>query len=254
MFNNKILQSDDYALFTFSGKNRAVLKGQVEKIKKSIWVIWYINQSPILVDKDLVIIDWQHRSTACKELGLPIFYQIVEWDMDKIMIELNASQKNWGLIDFINHYAEQGKQWYVYFLHFQKKYDLSITSTLAITTDSKSPWKKIKSWEWYEVYFYADILAEMANRLVGFVEFAKDRTFLRALVRVYIRGWVEALQKLENQIIIIPKQINVLDYCVAFENILNKNVRGKKRIDLLGQVVNVDWIRLNKIQNQSLRK
>jgi hypothetical protein len=55
------------------------------------------------------------------------------------MIELNASQKNWGLIDFINHYAKQGKQWYVYFLHFKEKYNLSITSALAITTDSKSP-------------------------------------------------------------------------------------------------------------------
>jgi len=57
MLNNTIMESDDYALFTMSDKNRKISKRQVDKIKESIEVIGYINQAPILVDNNFVIID-----------------------------------------------------------------------------------------------------------------------------------------------------------------------------------------------------
>jgi hypothetical protein len=231
--NSKILMSDDYALFTMSDKNRPVTHWQVKKIKDSIGKIGYINEAPILVDENLVIIDWQHRFSACKELGLPIYYQIVKGNMEQIMIELNASQKNWTLPNYINHYAKQWKEWFVYFLEFQKKYDLPITSAMALLTDTKNSWKAIKNWEWYNEYKYSEIIAEMVNRIEWFVDFAKNRYFLRALVRVYIRAWVKWLLKVEEQIMVVQRQFSTLDYCIILENIINRKKRARNRIDLI---------------------
>ena len=231
------MKSDDYALFEMSDKNRKVSKKQVEKIKDSIKSIGYINQAPILVDETLTIIDWQHRFQACKDLDLPIYYQILKWDTDKIMVNLNASQKNWGLPDYVNHYAKQGKEWFLYFLDFMEKYKLNFTSAFAITTDAntKSTLKGIKWWEWYEVYEHSALIAEMANRIDMYVDFAKNRYFLRALVRVYQRAWIRWLKKIEDNIMIVPRQFNSKDYCAVFENIINRRKRARNRVDLLGE-------------------
>jgi len=245
------MESLDYWMFKLSDLNREVAKGQVEKIKQSIEKIGYIKKAPILVNKDMFIIDWQHRFEACAELHLPIYYEIVDWEMEKIMIELNASQKNWALIDYIKHYAEQWKEWFIYFLEFQKKYNLSITWTLSIITDAKSPWKKIKGWEWCPIYDYSDLVAQMACRVEWHIPFSKSRTFLRALVRVYIRGGVEALEKLEENILIIPQQFNIRDYCIIFENIINKRRRTNK-INLFWQMLGKWWVMLRGMNNEGM--
>ena len=245
MLNNTIMESDDYALFTMSDKNRKISKRQVDKIKESIEVIGYINQAPILVDDNFVIIDWQHRFMACRELDLPIYYQMVDWDTNKIMISLNASQKNWGLPDYISHYSKQNIEWFVYFLEFQEKYNLPFTSTLALLTDTntKNIWSKIKKWEWYEIYEYSKIIAEMVNRTRLYIDFATNRYFLRALVRVYSRAWIKWLLKVEENIMAVPKQFSSREYCVVFENIINRRKMNKNKVDLIGETYKAKWFK-----------
>ena len=44
------------------------------------------------------------------------------------MIELNSTQKEWALTDYIDYYAEKGVEWYIMFNQFKKKYKLNQTS------------------------------------------------------------------------------------------------------------------------------
>ena len=67
---------------------------------------------PITVNKNMEVIDGQHRLEACKILNQPIFYVIQEDSQDEDMILLNNSQKRWSLEDYVHFYSSRGKEAY----------------------------------------------------------------------------------------------------------------------------------------------
>ena len=104
-----MLQEHNYEKFKILNFNRVIEQGHVNTIKQSIKENGYIKSCPILVDKKFNIIDGQHRFIACQQLKLPIYYEIIDFSNNKLIIDLNTSHKNWGCVDYINYYAEKEK-------------------------------------------------------------------------------------------------------------------------------------------------
>nr|DAZ24984.1 MAG TPA: chromosome partitioning protein [Caudoviricetes sp.] len=98
----------DYERFKLLEFNRKGLdRNHINKIKDSISKNGYIG-NPILVNDDFEIFDGQHRFTALKEMGLEVPYEIRNIAYDSI-IDLNITQKKWGIEDYVNYYCEKDK-------------------------------------------------------------------------------------------------------------------------------------------------
>lgn len=124
-------QTNKYNKFKDLDGNRDINKTNLEKIKKSISDIGYQYSQPITVDMLLNVINGQHRKEACIQLGLPIIFNMqYTQDSLKITQDINKSQKNWAILDYIQSYANRG------FIAYQKFLNLidneKITISLAI--------------------------------------------------------------------------------------------------------------------------
>jgi len=103
----KIQLSKDYNNFKKMNGNRPIDEGHVKKLMQSIKEKDFTASNPIKVDADFNIIDGQHRFTACKNLGLPIYY--IQDDFDpKDFIRLNRHMKNVKISEYINFLAKNG--------------------------------------------------------------------------------------------------------------------------------------------------
>lgn len=100
--------SKDYDKFNLLEYNRNLDRNQINKLKESISIHGYLSSNPIIVDQKLNIVDGQHRFVACKDMGLPIVYEVIDNSTDMI-IDLNTTQKKWSLKDYVNYYAIKEK-------------------------------------------------------------------------------------------------------------------------------------------------
>lgn len=113
-----IYETNDYDSFKRLEGNRDVKCEK--KIIKSIESVGYI-PNPIMVNENMEVIDGQNRLGALKELGMPVQYYIVKGATIETAIALNLGRSNWSTIDYVNSYAEQGVETYVYFRELMER-------------------------------------------------------------------------------------------------------------------------------------
>lgn len=117
----KVYATEDYSKFKRLDGNRGVADGRVKKIINSITSIGYM-PVPILVNKNFEIIDGQGRVEACKRLGLPVYYIMVDGVGIEECIAMNINQVNWTINDYIKSYADRGNESYQYLLDLNTKF------------------------------------------------------------------------------------------------------------------------------------
>ena len=119
--------SRDYSMFRFLAGNRMISRRKVKRLIKSIKKKNLTELYPIIVNREMKILDGQHRYVACCELSLPIRYVIAD-DIDITMIsELNNAQDKWTAYDFLNAWCEVGLHDYKVFAGFIRKYGFSFS-------------------------------------------------------------------------------------------------------------------------------
>lgn len=224
------MKTNNYSKFNMSDSNRKTLPWLVDRLIESISSIWYLEYNPVIVDVEYNIIDWQHRFLACKNLWLPIYYEIEKGDADKIMIALNTNQKWWKLSDYISYYANKWVKWYVYFNNFKEKYKFGDSTVLSILAPHDK-WK-IKEWYEFDMLDYADDIALTITRLSGDLDFAHSRNFVLALSRLFRKWTKRDINKLLKKALTITKQWWSAEYVAIFENKINSWRRTDERISL----------------------
>lgn len=135
----------NYTQFKRLKGNRDIPESRIEKIVNSIQEIGWI-RNPIVVNENMEIIDGQGRFTALQRLGMPIEYVIANGAGTEACIRMNMDMVNWGLLDFIKSYAEQGNVNYQRLLSLIQMYaggNLNIITT-AIYRISKAKHREIK--------------------------------------------------------------------------------------------------------------
>lgn len=122
----------DYDLFKKTEMNRPIDESNLNKIILSLKLKNLLQYRPILVNKNMEIIDGQHRLEAAKRLGLPIFYEVEKTIKYEDMILLNSASKRWVAADYINYYEKNGNQDYKKLIDFSKRNNLSLSSSLRV--------------------------------------------------------------------------------------------------------------------------
>ena len=126
--------TNNYDMFKFKKENREInynkilsLKAKLIEDKRQIM--------PIICNRDMEIMDGQHRFVALKELNWDVMYYVDDFITGKELISINNTQKNWGLLDYIHFYASSGNNTYIRLENICKKYnDIPLkVITLAIS-------------------------------------------------------------------------------------------------------------------------
>lgn len=106
----QIYDSKQYESFKFNN-NRPVDRKRVEKLKTEIANADYGKSFPIIISKNGVIRDGQHRFTARKELKLVIYFHVAEQNLNlNAVAKTNSMQKPWTTDDHILSRAKSGNK------------------------------------------------------------------------------------------------------------------------------------------------
>lgn len=141
-----VYKTNDFDQFSILTGNRKDLEKRKSKIAKSVESVGYI-PAPIIVNEKMEIIDGQARFSYCKEHGIPISYFIIDGLTIDECIAMNISASNWGLMDYIESYADRGLRGYVLAEKFINLSPYGINPSIwALTgTDATNISEKIKS-------------------------------------------------------------------------------------------------------------
>ena len=129
----EIFQTYNYDKFKLLEDNRNINLVHVKRLIESFNEKFLL--CPIIVNEKFEIIDGQHRYTASKESGTPIYYYIAYGYGIKEVQKLNTNQKNWNKLDYLQMYAAEGLKPYVQFQEFMNDFpDFRISACEKILT------------------------------------------------------------------------------------------------------------------------
>lgn len=184
----RIWVANDYSKFKLSEYNRD--PSHYKKVLESIKANDYTQYQPILVDGNMTIVDGQNRFLACRELQLPIHF-IISMDIHIFAAaDINQASKNWGMIDYVQHYSKRGMEPYTKMLDLCAKYSQRI-SVIAqfgkIVEGIKSHTDNVKSGKFT---FREDIdvekFFEHLSQFQKYYNFSTNERFAKALLKMYM--------------------------------------------------------------------
>lgn len=127
----EIFETVNYGQFRSIKGNRAVSKKHVTMLMDSITKNNQLDTRPIVVNKNLEIIDGQHRLEAAKNLELPIYYVVKNEADYQEMAFLNSCQANWGTRDFLTMYSNQGFPEYKHLEEFVNRHNINLEPVIC---------------------------------------------------------------------------------------------------------------------------
>ncbi len=143
----QIKMTNDLDIFKLLPHNRAICVSLVTKLRASIQYKNMLHVKPIIVNKNMEVIDGQHRLTAAKSLGLPIYYQIQEDEKSSTTIEdivcLQISQ-SWNIKDYLHAYVEVGKKPYIKLKNFMENNNIDIAQALLLLCKKRDHYANFK--------------------------------------------------------------------------------------------------------------
>lgn len=138
---NQVFTTDEYDNFKTLSGNRNVNQLHLKRLEKSIL------KNPlftvIMVNERFEIIDGQHRFEIIKKHKLPLNYIVCKgYGINEVHI-LNANQKKFDAIDYLDGYVKQGIPEYIKFKNFMDRYKFGINTCISlwrggVQNDSKS--------------------------------------------------------------------------------------------------------------------
>lgn len=126
----EIFASRNYDQFHFIGGNRQIDRGNVDKIKESMQEEQLI--IPVIVNENYGIVDGQHRFTACKELGFPVYYTVQEGYGISQVLRANQGSKKWVNEDFLYQHIQLNNENYIDFRNLCQLYNISVSDMMKL--------------------------------------------------------------------------------------------------------------------------
>lgn len=190
IFGN-IMVTENYDMFKKIGGNRKINKTNYAKIVKSMKEEQLI--IPIVVNEKYEIIDGQHRFTACKDLGKPVyFYMVRGYGLDQVK-RANIASSNWKKENYLDMFVAEGNEIYKEFEEIKERYDLNISNLLKIFAIVQEKQSARVGYEFENGTFTLDGKMEVLNFLTAledfnFFKFYKSNNFLIAFTRLYFKS------------------------------------------------------------------
>lgn len=226
------MKTKDYEKFSIKSYNRNLNRNHINELKEKFATIGYKDYLPILVNEDFEIIDGQHRFVACKESGLPIVYQVIH-ENDGLLIDLNTTQKNWVLEDYVNYFAKkENNQNYIRLQNLCKELGISPRAAFSCLGSTGGPTSTaVKSGS---LKFSLEDLLKVRGFMThynGFLSVVRIKPTTRlaeAISRIsQARNfkWETLLKKAKNYPTLVYPCRTLDEYCVMLRDLYNFNTR-----------------------------
>lgn len=226
------LKTKNYDIFKFRDDNRAKIEqAHVKRLESSIKSKNLLEMRPISVNKDMEIIDGQHRLLAAKNLGVEVYYQVEE-SLDHHDIILMNISKAWRSMDYLNYYCKNGYPEYIKLRDFMKENDVTLKIALNMSIGSGIKDKeKFKSGEYV---FSSDAGREnlqdcwdtiiYIKRMNGYSSYTSSARFWKALIKLVQHALFDKDKWMKNLIQMIERvgpRARTDDYLRQFMEIYN---------------------------------
>lgn len=238
----QIQSTTSYKQFSYLSGNRGIKASHLQNLIDSIQKRNLLHLNPIIVDSNMNIYDGQHRLEAAKTLKTPIYYVVgTDVQLNDIML-LNANMKNWSMAEYLDAWADRGKEAYKEVKKFIKKYDATIANSLAMLSAdglSKSfgaPFSTFKAGKFQVVDMeVANDLASFWLQVRPFVEknAHNHRELLRALYHITLMENVDRdqlVERIEEHTENVPRLSSTIDYLRWFEDVYNHHRHIRTRL------------------------
>ena len=140
MSSMTVKSTKNYKLFTRSNDNRPTDVKRRKRLLESMQIYGFLPCYPIVCFRDqqgrLVVKDGQHRLTIAAELGLEIWYIIVQVDFDVALV--NCTVDKWKPRDYAAVWVEKGKEDYQRGLDFAESHKLPVGTSFALLAGTVS--------------------------------------------------------------------------------------------------------------------
>ena len=179
--------TNDYEQFKTITSNREVDKRHVNKLAAAIRKKNLLNINPILCNKNLEVIDGQHRLEAARMLGLPIFFLVDDGISKADIATINSHAKNWTVMDYVNYYTIEKKQGFDKLSAFLSENPLIPPSTalMMLSADGKKNASDLKEGLVdTSNYSFAVKVANILKEYRNVIEHAYERNFVLAVVEM----------------------------------------------------------------------
>ena len=238
---SEVRVTTDYSMFKFDPLNRDVTPSKVERLKPSLARTGGNLQS-VLIDAKGYIIDGQHRVVACKELKLPVRYEIKTGGYtSKDIVEINNNQNDWTLSNYASLYAKEGNINYQIYLKYRKLFPDFKEGVLSAILENKYSLTNNTSGSLAHRGFQKGILTVaqepkaklMLQKLTEIGEFYKGynkRGFVHAVIHLSNQpgfSWDKFITKMKIRSISLFDYPKATDFVKALTEIYNYRERNK---------------------------
>jgi hypothetical protein len=186
----EVRKTYEYSSFKLMDANRKINSRNYAKLVASMDEEQLI--IPIIVNEKMEIIDGQHRFTAEKELGLPVYYIIQKgYGIDQVK-RANMVGTNWTKEDFLESHVQDGSAGYAAFKDLVDLYDVNISDLIKVFASVQHKNQTISAKQFEEGSFSMDKKEDVIEFLEaledfkGFKEY-KTKPFFTAFMKLYFQ-------------------------------------------------------------------
>ena len=232
----------NYSQFKKTKGNRPISESHVSKIKKAIAAKDL--KLPILVTKNMEIRDGHHTFQARKDLGLEIYYIVLDSNDAFDMALLNSNRSGWNYSDYLNFFCTYQRKDYMILKSKVEQYDMPIQEAVAMFNN------KVRLDSNTMDDFKEGRFKIPAGALITFDRIAQEMTYInnvldesKGLKRGFIRAYLVADKcpkwdfarfkaAMKSKGAKLLGAISTEDYVNQFQNIFNSGLAADKKIKL----------------------
>lgn len=226
----EIYKTTDYSVFRDIVGNREISQKHVLNLVRAITKKNMLQGNPIIVTKDMRVVDGQHRLAAARVLKTAIYYTIVdEASLEDIQL-MNTTTKTWSGHDYLRSYASLGKEEYKIVLHYYEKTGIILSNLVTIFSGALTKTGMWTTKPFKEGHMKIPNLKESEDFVIDYLKFRSlvsprvfnDREFVIALRRLFNDiSADEFIALLSGYGRPIEYRATVKDYLRQFEEVVN---------------------------------
>lgn len=229
-----IRSTTDYSIFKTLRGNRDIYQPHVKRLRNSILKRNMLDINPIKVNDNMEVIDGQHRLEVAKELQIPIYYIVIDGDLQDT-VQINANNRGWQMYDYLKSFVELGKPDYVTLMEFAQEHRISNAIAMRILSGrfghTSELVRDFKDGNWkISNYDQADRLASLISEVR---KHSPDNAWqhhdcVKALAVLQDKVDPKLLiEQLDRYGLVVTRRNSVKDYLRQFEGIINSGKQGR---------------------------